>query len=104
MTPKVLTEVQELEVAARYKAGLTERQLAERFGVPRASIQRALDRQQVPRRAQSSNLTRRDDVDTAEIRRLRDEEGLSWFWIARRVGMKPGGVRRRYENKGRHRA
>lgn len=102
MTARALDALQEIEVAVRYRIGATERQLAERFGVSRAVIQRCLDRQQVTRRPQSGNLARRDDVDTKEIVRLRDEEKLSWFWIGRRVGMKPSGVRRRYE--GRHRA
>lgn len=99
MTPKTLTEVEELEVVARYKAGSSERQLAQRFGVSRATVQRALDRNGVGRRAQSHNFERRDDVDTAEIVRLRDE-GMSWFWIARRFGMKPSGVRWRYDHSG----
>jgi hypothetical protein len=96
MTARTLTDLEEADVVFRYSTGWTERQLAERFGVPRPAIQRCLDRHGVARRGQSSNLERRDDVDTAEIVRLRSE-GLSWFQIGRAVGMKPSGVRRRYE-------
>lgn len=97
MTAKILSEVEEAELVARYRAGLTERQLAVRFGIGRASVQRTLDRHGVDRRPARENLERRDDVDTADIVRLRDA-GMSWFQIARSVGMKPSGVRRRYDD------
>jgi transposase len=96
MTPRRLNELEELELVARYQAGSTERQLAERFGVGRASVQRTLDRHGVTRRPPANNLRPRDDVPTSRIVELRLGEGLSWFQIARRVGMKPSGVRRRF--------
>lgn len=99
MTPKTLTDVEELEVCARYRIGWTERQLADRFGVHRPTIQRCLDKFGVERRP--AGLERRDDVDTSLIVRLR-AEGYSWSKIARAVGMKPSGVRRRYDGAAGH--
>lgn len=50
MTPRVLTPVEEAEVIVRYRAGLSTRQLAQRFGVGKGTIQRCLNRHGVRRR------------------------------------------------------
>jgi hypothetical protein len=82
MTRRTLSDEEEADVVWRYGTGWTERQLADRFGVPRPAIQRCLDKHKVQRRP-IHELERRDDVDTERIVQLR-HRGLSWAHVARR--------------------
>lgn len=90
---RTLTDLQRLEAVARYQGGESMRRIADRFGVAystiNAVIPNALTRP-------SGWGTDRPDVADAEVRRLRDDEGLSWPALGARVGMTASGARRRY--------
>lgn len=95
---RVLTDEDVQEIRIRYDLGLSRDQLAERFGVDRRTIGRHLPPENMrgrgPRTGPSS---RRDDVDDAEVIRLRDDEGLSWAALGAAVGMSWSGARNRYQ-------
>lgn len=91
-----LSEEDQAEIVVRYRQGASARGLAERFGTSRMSILRALDRAGVERRPQHWPVLYPEDL-TDTILYLRDREQLSWAAIAEEVGMKPSGVRRRYD-------
>jgi transposase-like protein len=98
MTPTKLSAEDRAEIAARYVAGLSEPQLAERFGTSRAAVRRVLDAAGVERRPDGGRRGSRpvEGPDDATIRRLRDEHGCSWATIAEYTGLSPTGVRKRY--------
>lgn len=93
---RILDEVDEAEVVARYRKGASEPQLAERFGVSRITIRRTLERLGEPPASERRGFKRQYDVDDALILQLRDELRCTWSEIATITGMRPGGVRRRY--------
>lgn len=88
---RALTDVEEAEVVARYRAGASSLKLSRRFSVHHSTILDVLAREGVDRRPTQEAAP----VDTDVIVRLR-EDGLSWEKIAGRVGMSPSGVRKRY--------
>jgi hypothetical protein len=93
MVPRRLTDEDEAELVLRYRRGASLRQLADRFGVHHATVERILTRQGVPLRPPSESYS----IDTDTIVELRDGPGRhSWAEIAMLVRMSPSGVRRRY--------
>lgn len=98
MTRTELTDVDEAEIAARYRMGATVRQLADRFGVHDSAIRRSLVRSGEERREPRSNFMarRRDDVDDDDLLQMRDEQMLTWSEIATICSMSITGVRTRY--------
>lgn len=92
MPEPVMSAADKAEAVVRYQGGASTTQLATRFRVSTATINRLLPEELKRARGWSP----RDDVATAEIVRLRDEEGLTWAQIADRVGMHLTGARKRY--------
>lgn len=78
------------EVRRRYAAGESLRALATAYKVSTWAVRARLD---TPR---GRGRRPRADIDTAEIRRLHDEEGISLREIAVRYGVAPSTVTRRY--------
>jgi predicted transcriptional regulator len=79
----------------RYAAGETYREIAATAGVHESTVRRHVhtvaedvNRHKGPRG--------RADVSTEEIRRLREDDGLSWYAIADATGMSRTGARYRY--------
>lgn len=98
MSATSLSEKDDAEIVVRYRRGASVGQLADRFGVSKSSIRRALARKQEPRRPAGHNLTdRRLDVDDAAITKLREAgAGHTWAEIATIVGVKPETAKARY--------
>lgn len=94
MTARSLSDLDDAEVARRYIAGGSIRQLADWFGVHRSAIERSLRRTNTPRRP-PGEPHHWADTTGEEIVRLR-AEGLTWAQIAWRTGLKPSGVRYRH--------
>lgn len=92
---RALDEVDEAEVIARYRKGASIPQLAARFEVGWTTIRRTLERAGETRRP--AGFQRQYDVSDEAILYLRDDCGLPWAEIATRTGMRPSGVRRRYD-------
>lgn len=88
-----LSEADRAEVAVRYQGGASTTELAARFGVAVATINRAL-----PADAKRAKgwPNRRHDVGQAEIVRLREEENLTYEAIGARLGINGSTVQRRY--------
>lgn len=94
MTASQLSETDRAEIAARYKAGMSMRQLAKRFGVSEAAIRRALAHHPEVQ-SRPVGWGSRPIVDDDEIVRLR-VEGLTFAAIGGRVGLSMWGARKRY--------
>jgi hypothetical protein len=87
-----LSEAEEAEVVARYKAGLSTLQLAERFGITDMSVRRTLDRHGVERRPRQERL----DINPQDVA---DRRALGWTWaqIAAWAGCSPTTARNRWK-------
>lgn len=96
MPPRALTDLQELEVRARYEAGESIDRLADRFGIARATVHRILG--DTPRRPQGRRPAsgKRCTVADADVIRLREVDGLSWRLLGEAIGLSPIGARTRY--------
>ena len=79
-----------------YRDGWTLRQISSDVGVAVSAVRTQLRKAGVELRPAVHPA--RADVDTAQILRLRDDEGLSWPQVAERVGMTTSGVRTRYRS------
>jgi DNA invertase Pin-like site-specific DNA recombinase len=92
VTPRALTEAQELEVVARYQLGMSTLQLAERFGTNDMTIRRVLDRHEVPRRPKQA----RAGVTAEQVADLRTA-GWTWARIAEWAGCSVTTARNRWK-------
>jgi len=93
--PRALTEVEELDVVARYKGGhWTTQQLADRFGCGKTAIRRILHERGVDVRPAGQQPKAGQDT-TRRIVELRDR-GTPWFTISDEVGLSYNAVRKRY--------
>lgn len=87
-----MNETDDAEIAARYRAGATTRQLAARFGCDEASIRRSLNRTSTERRM---GRGARRPADSSDIVNLRAQH-RTWKEIAEEVGLSPTGCRKRW--------
>ena len=85
-----------------YSDGWSLRQISSDVGVAVSAVRTQLLKAGVEFRP--AGHPARADVDTAQILRLRDDEGFSWAQVAQRVGMTTSGVRTRYRSSHRHAA
>lgn len=92
MNRRSLTEEEELEVVARYKAGLSTLRLAELFGTTDMSVRRVLDRHGVARRPRQA----RADVTSADVAERR-AAGWTWAQVAAWAGCSPTTARNRWK-------
>ena len=76
---------------ARYRAGETRDEIAADLEVAPSTVTRWAGDE-----ARRRGPRERADVDTGDIVRMRDRDGMSWRAISREAGMSVGGVRRRY--------
>lgn len=92
MTQRALTEEEEQEVVARYKAGLSTSRLAELFGTTDMTVRRTLDRHGVQRRPKQE----RAGVTGGQVAELRTA-GWTWAQIAEWSGCSITTVRNRWK-------
>lgn len=93
--PRALTEVEELDVVARYKGGhWTTQQLADRFGCGKTAIRRILHERGVDVRPAGQQPKAGQDT-TKRIVAMRDG-GATWFSIVDATGLSYNAVRKRY--------
>lgn len=88
---RVMTDIDAAEARERYRTGASTTQLAERFGVSVATINRLL-----PADTKRARGWTAKDVDTADIVRLREEEHMTWKQIGAAVDIHFTAARKRY--------
>jgi hypothetical protein len=89
---QALSEEEQAEVVARYKAGLSAPRLAEMFGTTDMTVRRVLDRHGVARRPRQARL----GVTPAEVAERR-AEGWTWAQVAAWAGCSETTARNRWK-------